>query len=122
MKKILSLSAFLFLMTGVFFAPSMALAEETQKSEAAEQESPLRMVSKWINFAALVAILYLFLKKTIKVQEKFQSDSEEIQRSIESVVEPVELRVRPSGSVTPRPAVGRRADLGRRPAVVIAGI
>src|SRR6266511_3907312 len=62
------------------------------------------------------------------VTEQFQDldveavPSRVVQRSIESVVEPVELRVRPSGSVTPRPAVARRADLRRRPPDVLARV
>ena len=71
---------------------TVAAAEETQASaqeehaggEAEHEETIGQTVGKWLNFAALAAILYLFLMKTLKVQDKFKADAEQIQRSIES--------------------------------------
>ena len=44
----------------------------------------MQIVGRWFNFFALVAILYLFLARSLRVQDKFKSEAEEIQRSIES--------------------------------------
>lgn len=60
-------------------------AQAEHSGEGGEQEEGLgSVIGKWINFAALVAILYLFLKKGLKVQDTFKAGAEEIQRSIES--------------------------------------
>lgn len=67
-------------------------AEETQNAAHAEtsggegehEEGIGQTIGKWFNFVALVAILYLFLKKGLKVQDSFKAGAEEIQRSIES--------------------------------------
>jgi F-type H+-transporting ATPase subunit b len=85
----------LFIFTVLFFRvcdpQRLAVAEEVQTAaqsehsgEASEHESLGSIIGKWINFAALVAILYLFLKKGLKVQDTFKTGAQEILRSIES--------------------------------------
>lgn len=59
-------------------------AQAEHSGESGEHEGIGQIIGKWFNFAALVAILYLFLKKGLKVQDTFKAGAEEIQRSIES--------------------------------------
>lgn len=96
MKKaiLVFLFAFSILFVRVHQQTYLALAEETQAvaqeehagqgGQTEHEETIGQTIGKWINFAALVAILYLFLKKSLKIQDKFKADAEEIQRSIES--------------------------------------
>jgi len=95
MKRIgLITVVFLFLFPASFFSLTSSLLSETAIASEASQEygggegeheeGLFQIIGKWLNFFALVAILYLFLKKTIGVQEKFKANSEEIQKSIES--------------------------------------
>jgi F-type H+-transporting ATPase subunit b len=84
-------TALVFLMlifaTGTFsFYPLHAQEPETAHAEGAteHEESWVRVVGRWFNFFALIAILYFFLARSLRVQDKFKSEAEEIQRSIES--------------------------------------
>lgn len=66
-----------------------AFAEEAATAEkehgGGETEEGIGMtIGRWINFAALLGILYIFLKKTLKVQDSFKANADEISRSIES--------------------------------------
>lgn len=64
-----------------------ASEESAQKAHAEggeHGETIWQIIGKWFNFAALVAILYLFLVRTIKVPARFQEGAQQIQRSIES--------------------------------------
>lgn len=65
-------------------AQTAAHSENAGGGEAEHEEGIGATIGKWFNFAALVAILYLFLKKGLKVQDTFKAGAEEIQRSIES--------------------------------------
>jgi F-type H+-transporting ATPase subunit b len=74
------LIAFVFISLGPVFA-----AEEHAAEAAAEHgETLLQTIGKWVNFFALVAILYLFLTRSIRIQDKFRAESDEIRKSIES--------------------------------------
>ena len=77
---------FFVILCPVFFMSGAVAAEESGEhtEQEAHGETPLQIAGKWLNFFALVAILYLFLSRSLKVQDKFKADSEEIQRSIES--------------------------------------
>jgi F-type H+-transporting ATPase subunit b len=44
----------------------------------------VQIIGKWFNFALLIAILYWFLGKSLRVQDKYKTDAELIQKSIES--------------------------------------
>jgi F-type H+-transporting ATPase subunit b len=61
-------------------------AEESTHEEAAAEhgESWIDVIARWVNLAALVALLYLFLGRSMRVQDRFKADYEQIQRSIES--------------------------------------
>lgn len=68
---------------------SFALAQETTAAEghSAEQShgsSVWSILGSWVNFAALAAILYYFLGRSLRVQDRFKEDFHQIQRSIES--------------------------------------
>jgi F-type H+-transporting ATPase subunit b len=84
MKKFL----FALLLMGSVFVFSPVYSEVT--NETAEAAAPehhetwLQFAGKWVNFAALVGILYVFLSKSIRVQEIFKKESDEIRESIES--------------------------------------
>jgi F-type H+-transporting ATPase subunit b len=70
---------------GVSIDTAFAASQEGEHAQGeAHEESIWQTIGKWLNFFALVAILYLFLKKTIRVQDKFKADAEEIEKSIES--------------------------------------
>lgn len=69
-------------------AASCVSAAENAETGAAHQEGPhedtiVQAIMRWLNFAALAAILYMFFKKQ-KVKEQFKEEADEIQRSIES--------------------------------------
>jgi F-type H+-transporting ATPase subunit b len=85
-KVMKSLVIFILMLCSVSFV-SFSFAEE-KAAEHGEQEahgeSLVQTIGKWLNFLALVAILYLFLSRSLRVQDKFKTESEEIQRSIES--------------------------------------
>jgi len=94
MKRI----AILLLLLSALWIPhasraSLASAEtattaQGEHQEAAGSESEggglVEEIGRWFNFLLLVAILYLFLKRNIKVDEKFKADADLIQSSIES--------------------------------------
>lgn len=98
MKKNLALAALFFL---VFFAFSFHPATfQSQTAFAAEEHAAaeseghaegeghgggwLEVAGKWFNFLALAGILYWFLGKKLRIQDGFQKDYEQIQKSIES--------------------------------------
>ena len=80
MKRIL-LVGLVLLLLGVL--GTVAVAQEHKPESAAHEETIAQSIGKWLNFLALVAILYMFLKRGLKVDQKFKSNFEEIQRSIE---------------------------------------
>lgn len=68
-------------------------AEETTEHSATQSggeehaehhESPWQIAGKWINFAVLVALLYFFLTRSLRIQDRFREDYQAIQTSIES--------------------------------------
>lgn len=68
-------------------------AEETSEHSATQagaeehtehHETPLQIAGKWINFAVLVALLYFFLTRSLRIQDRFREDYQAIQTSIES--------------------------------------
>ncbi|MGH9856779.1 MAG: hypothetical protein ACRD4B_02945 [Acidobacteriota bacterium] len=75
---------------GIFSGIAIHAAEETAHSEAAEhgegghEQTIWQTIGQWTNFAVLVAILYLFLTRSIRVQDKYKAESEGIRQSIES--------------------------------------
>ena len=83
---------FLFLFTLLLFrvcdhpvmAAEAATAQAQHSGEGEHEEGIGQTVGRWINFAALAAILYLFLKKGLKVQDKFKADAEQIKHAVES--------------------------------------
>jgi F-type H+-transporting ATPase subunit b len=93
MRKLLLLFLFLpFLMSGPVFskespqAATPAMQSESAHGEESAQhgESWSQFLGKWVNFFALIAILYFFLKRTLKVPDRFREDYKDIQRSVES--------------------------------------
>ena len=61
------------------------VTHETAEASAPEHEETWAQIAgKWVNFAALVTILYLFLSKSIRIQEVFKKESDEIREAIES--------------------------------------
>jgi F-type H+-transporting ATPase subunit b len=76
------------LLCGFVFVQLPAYSQEAEESaEAAapeHHETWVQFAGKWVNFAALVAILYFFLNRSIRVQEKFKKESDQIRESIES--------------------------------------
>jgi F-type H+-transporting ATPase subunit b len=75
-----------FLRTSFVNAETAATAQQ-EHQEAASPETEggtVEEIGRWFNFLLLVAILYLFLKRNIKIDEKFKADAELIQSSIES--------------------------------------
>jgi F-type H+-transporting ATPase subunit b len=83
MKRLAILLVFLFALT----VPAVFVyaAEEAAHGETAEHgETLAQTIGKWVNFAALVAILYYFLNRSLRVQDKFKAEAQEIQQSIES--------------------------------------
>lgn len=57
----------------------------THEAQAGEHgESWTDIAARWLNLAALVAILYWFLGRSVRIQDRFKVDYEQIQRSIES--------------------------------------
>jgi F-type H+-transporting ATPase subunit b len=84
MKKLL----FALLLCASVFVASPVYSEVTKETaEAAapeHHETWAQFAGKWINFIALVTILYIFLSKSIRVQEIFKKESDEIRESIES--------------------------------------
>src|SRR5688572_28636123 len=76
---------------GIFLNVSLWAAEEAahteeEHAEGAHEQTWWQTLGQWTNFAVLVAIIYIFLKK-IRVQDKFKAESEEIRHSIESARE-----------------------------------
>jgi F-type H+-transporting ATPase subunit b len=51
---------------------------------AEHHETIWQIAGKWINFIILVGILYYFLNRSLRIQDKFQANYELIQTSIES--------------------------------------
>jgi len=75
---------------GLFVAMPAPAAEDTTHGEAAEhtdeghEQTIWQTIGQWTNFVALVTILYLFLTRYIRVQDKYKAESQEIRQSIES--------------------------------------
>ena len=84
MKKLFF--ALLFCGSVFLFTPVYSeVTHETAEASAPEhEESWAQIAGKWVNFAALVTILYLFLSKSIRIQEVFKKESDEIREAIES--------------------------------------
>jgi F-type H+-transporting ATPase subunit b len=82
MKRIFCLLLLVFCCLSV----TVVFAEEhRQNAGAAEHEESIWLtVGKWINFFALVGILYLFLARSLRVQDKFKAEAEEIRKAVES--------------------------------------
>lgn len=78
----------LLICSSLFAMPSL-YAAETHSAEAAHEEGGheetwVQIAGKWVNFATLVAILYFFLTRSIRVQDKFKQEADAIRESIES--------------------------------------
>lgn len=58
--------------------------EEAAHGEGAHEETWVQVIGRWFNFIVLVAILYYFLKKSLRIQDRFKNDYDQIQSSIES--------------------------------------
>lgn len=88
MKRVAFLILILLCLGGSFAPAQEINAAEAHSSEAAHGESGWDIVKIWgsrlANFAALAAILYFFLTRSLKVQDHFKEDYHQIQRSIES--------------------------------------
>jgi F-type H+-transporting ATPase subunit b len=85
MKKIFF--ALLFCSSIFVMAPSYAVethSAEAKHEESAHEETWVQIAGKWVNFASLVAILYYFLTRSLRVQDKFKAEADEIRQSIES--------------------------------------
>lgn len=54
------------------------------EEHAEHHESLWQIAGKWINFIVLVGILYFFLMRSLRIQDKFRANYELIQSSIES--------------------------------------
>jgi F-type H+-transporting ATPase subunit b len=79
-KSVLVIFMIAMALTGALWA-----AEEAAHGEGAEHKETIwQFIGKWVNFGALVGILYLFLAKSIRVQDKFKAEADEIRSSIES--------------------------------------
>lgn len=76
--------AVIFLILGCLLGGIAAAAEEAHGAESGHEETIWQGLGKWVNFAGLAAILYYFLARTLKVQDRFKEDYHQIQRSIES--------------------------------------
>ena len=98
MKKLF----FAFLISCSFFVIAPLHAAETHSAEAAHEETWVQIAGKWVNFVALVAIVYLFLGKSIRVQDKFKQEAEEIRQSIESARQAKEEAERQMGVMDQR--------------------
>ncbi|MCI0412854.1 ATP synthase F0 subunit B [bacterium] len=83
MRILILVFVFLFLVGGSLWAAE----EAAHGAEGEHHETIWQTIGKWVNFAALVSILYLFLNKSIRVQDKFKAEADEIRRSIESARE-----------------------------------
>ena len=63
----------------------IVFAEESHAEKGAgHEESIWQAIGKWVNLAALVWILYYFLGKKLRVQDKFKTEADEIKNAIES--------------------------------------
>jgi F-type H+-transporting ATPase subunit b len=70
---------------GMVLSGALWAAEEAAHGEGGEHKETIwQFIGKWVNFAALVGILYFFLAKSIHVQDKFKAEADEIRSSIES--------------------------------------
>ena len=67
-----------------YAAEEAAHGEAAQHAEGGHEQTIWQTIGQWTNFVALVAILYLFLTRSIRVQDKYKAESEEIRQSIES--------------------------------------
>jgi F-type H+-transporting ATPase subunit b len=89
-KYVLILLLLLVPIAGVLTnAPLFAAEEGTHATEAKHEEGGheqtwWQTAGQWVNFAALVTLVYLFLSRSIRVQDKFKAEAEEIRQSIES--------------------------------------
>ncbi len=117
MKKTLLLLLILGVLGGAFSVTLPVLATEASSSETGHaggghEQSWWDIAGQWFNFVALVAILYLFLARSIKVQEKFKHDADEIRSSIESAREAKEEAERHLKELDERMA-GMNEDIAR---------
>lgn len=82
MKKVICI--FLLIFACVSLTVAFAQEPQAHKGEGEHEETIWQMIGKWINFIALVVILYLFLGRSLRVQDKFKAEAEEIQKAVES--------------------------------------
>jgi|GEM_PF-4115649 len=73
----------------IFVIAPMYAAEETHSTKTAQEqgeheETWVQIAGKWVNFVTLIAILYFFLSRSIRVQDKFKKEADEIREAIES--------------------------------------
>jgi F-type H+-transporting ATPase subunit b len=85
-QAILVLSLLLVILTPPFFDVTAVFATEEAGAheEGQHGETWVQVAGRWLNFILLAAILYLFLKKTVRIQDRFRTDENQIRSSIES--------------------------------------
>ena len=76
-----------FPVAAVYAAEETAHAAEGEHAEGGHEQTIWQTLGQWTNFGVLVLLLYLFLTRSIRVQDKFKAESEEIRQSIESARE-----------------------------------
>ena len=86
MKKLASLLFLIAVALLVFNGPVWA-AEEAGHGAGEHEQTIWQTVGQWTNFLVLVSLVVLFLRKVIRVQDKFKAQSDDIRRSIESARE-----------------------------------
>jgi F-type H+-transporting ATPase subunit b len=75
----------LFPVLPVSAAEEPAHGEETaEHAEGGHEQTIWQTIGQWTNFVVLVTILYLFLTRSIRVQDKYKAESQQIRESIES--------------------------------------
>jgi F-type H+-transporting ATPase subunit b len=85
MKKwFFALLVFSSIMITVPFYAEETHSTEAKHEEGAHEETWVQIAGKWVNFATLVAILYYFVTRSLRVQDKFKAESDGIRQSIES--------------------------------------
>lgn len=83
MRRMILLFILVFLTGGALWGAE----EAAHGAEGEHHETIWQTIGKWVNFAALVFIVVLFLRKSIRVQDTFKAEADEIRRSIESARE-----------------------------------
>lgn len=84
------------LMSMFAFSYSAAAAEQTAEKSSHNQEEGgiFKAISKWLNFAALIAILYYFLVRILNIPASFKKLSEGIAHSIKDSSESKEAALK----------------------------